>query len=359
MKSLDMARLRARVIAETRKFFDQRSYLEVDTPLLAPALIPEPHIEVFATAYRAPHDGAGAQSVAGPAARYLIPSPEVWMKELLSAGYGNIYQLGHCFRNAESFGPQHSPEFTMLEWYTVDADYMDSADHTDALLEHLTSMLTGLPDRLSARLPAERIRACRPPALRLSVCEAFEQYAGIGASAFDGVQQMREAAASAGLSVRPAGDGAENDGESYDDLFQRMFLTFVEENLPTDRPLILTDYPAAVPTLAEQKPGTPFARRWELYLSGIEIANCYSEERDPDRLRSYLQHADDAKRQALVPHPAADGLVAFSSAPTCSGVALGMDRLLMALTATKEIREVIFSTTFGIFRSPQAGRGQE
>ncbi len=343
-----MARLRARVIAETRKFFDQRSYLEVDTPLLAPALIPEPHIEVFATEHRNPHGDADPGAAGPGVARFLIPSPEVWMKELLTAGYGNIYQLSHCFRNAESAGPQHSPEFTMLEWYTVNADYMDSADDTDALLEHLTSML-------AARLPPDRVRACRPPALRLSVSEAFERYAGIGAGAFDDVERMREAAASAGLSVRPAGD--ESGGESYDDLFQRMFLTFVEENLPTDRPVILTDYPAAVPTLAEQDADTPFARRWELYLAGIEVANCYSEERDSDRLRSYLQHAEEAKLRALVPHPAADGLVAFSSAPACSGVALGVDRLLMALTAAKDIREVIFSTTFGIFRSPQAGRG--
>ncbi|MEE8440842.1 MAG: amino acid--tRNA ligase-related protein [Spirochaetia bacterium] len=327
-----MARLRARVIAETRRFFDLRSYLEVDTPLLAPALIPEPHIEVFATEYRVPHCVAGTP-------RFLIPSPEVWMKELLSAGYGNIYQLGHCFRNAESTGPRHSPEFTMLEWYNVDADYMQSADHIDDLLEHLTSMLTD-------HIPAERIRACRPPAFRLSVSESFRRYAGIGAGAFDSVEQMRGAASAAGLSVQHTGA----EGESYDDLFQRMFLTLVEEKLPTDRPVILTDYPAALPTLAEQSPGTPFARRWELYLCGIEVANCYSEERDPDRLRSYLQHAREAKRRALVPHPAADGLVAFSSAPVCSGVALGVDRLLMALTGAKEITEVIFSTTFGIFR---------
>jgi len=282
MMSLDMARLRARVIAETREFFDQRSYLEVDTPLLAPALIPEPHIEVFATEYRNLQGESSEESAAET--RYLIPSPEVWMKELLCAGYGNIYQLGHCFRNAENVGPRHSPEFTMLEWYTVSAAYMDSADHTDALLEHLVSGLTNDREPRPARLSADRIRACRPPSLRLSVAEAFELYAGIGADAFENEERMRAAAASAGLSVGP--------GEEYDDLFQRMFLTFVEEKLPTDRPVILTDYPAAVPTLAEQDPDTPFARRWELYLAGIEVANCYSEERSPDRLRAYIQHEE-------------------------------------------------------------------
>jgi elongation factor P--(R)-beta-lysine ligase len=347
-----MARLRAGVISQIRAFFDQRSYLEVDTPLLAPALIPEPHLEVYATEHRTPYDqpprpaGERASSAEPSSARYLIPSPEVWMKELLANGFGNIYQLGHCFRNAESTGPQHSPEFTMLEWYTVDADYLDSADRTDELLDHLST-------RLAPELPSVQSRACRPPAHRVSVAEAFEEYAGIRANAFESTEGMREAATAAGLSVDRLG------GNSYDDLFQRMFLTFVEEKLPRDRPVILTDYPAAVPTLAEQSPGTPFARRWELYLCGIEVANCYSEERDPERIRAYLEHADEKKQQGMVPHPPVEGLAAFSGAPACSGVALGVDRLLMALTGVSDIREVIFSTSFGIFRSPHVGRGQE
>jgi elongation factor P--(R)-beta-lysine ligase len=352
MKSPQMARLRAGVISQIRYFFDQRSYLEVDTPLLAPALIPEPHIEVFATEHRTPYDnptpaiGELASSDRPSAARYLVPSPEVWMKELLAEGYPDIYQLGHCFRNAESTGPQHSPEFTMLEWYTLNADYMDSADRTEELLDHLTTVL-------GSELPPEQSRACRPPAHRMSVCEAFGEYAGIGAQAFEGTEQMREAAAAAGLAVD------RTVGQSYDDLFQRMFLTFVEEKLPRHRPVILTDYPAAVPTLAKQTSGSPFARRWELYLHGIEVANCYSEERDPERIRAYLGHADEEKRHALVPHPPVEGLAAFANAPPCSGVALGVDRLLMALTGIPDIGEVIFSTSFGIFRAPNVGRGLE
>lgn len=271
------------------------------------------------------------------------------MKELLAAGYPSIYQLGHCFRNGESVGPLHRPEFTLLEWYTVGATYTDSARITEDLLERLATRL----GRGKPFAPPECIATCRPPALRLTVAEAFERYAGVPASAFDGEEQMVRAATSVGLTTPPS--EAERGGrerDHYDEIFQRIFLTFVEPRLPKDRPVILTDYPSAVPTLAEQQSGTPFARRWELYLAGVEVANCYSEERNGERLAGYLRNTSSAKATALVPHPPASGLTAFAAAPPCSGVALGVDRLLMALSGASDIGKVIFPRTFGIFRSP-------
>ena len=126
MVSVDVARLRAATLRAIRSFFDRRGYLEVDTPVLAPELIPEAHIEVFRTELVDPYADAGAARDV----RYLIPSPEIWMKRLLAQGYGNIYYLGKAFRNAESRSRMHRPEFTMLEWYTVGADYLSQADLT-------------------------------------------------------------------------------------------------------------------------------------------------------------------------------------------------------------------------------------
>lgn len=327
MKSRDLAALRAALIASLRGFFDSRGYLEVDTPLLVPALIPEPYIEVFETAF---HDPA-ADGQARPL--YLIPSPEVRMKRLLAHGYGDMYQLSHCFRNHESVGPQHSPEFTMLEWYTTEASHLESADLVDELLPAVAAAVITLPGADPSALSA-----CRLPAERLSVAEAFERYAAVPAEAFvDAAMNgdaLREAARSAGLRTRP--------DESADDLFQRFFLTHVEPELPADRPVILTDYPASVPTLAERLPGSPFARRWELYVCGMELANCYAEERDRELLQAYLDHAAGSKSAAVVPHPTDASLLEFSAAPPCSGVALGVDRLLMAVSGARDIREVIF-----------------
>lgn len=114
----------------------------------------------------------------------------------------------------------------------------------------------------------------------------------------------------------------------------------MEPALPRDRPVFLTDYPALVPTLACTDGTT--AERWELYLAGMEVANCYSEERDRRVLEEFLASEGMRKAGALVPHPPAMELLEFANAPQCSGVALGVDRLIMAMLGIRDIRGVIF-----------------
>ncbi|NCC65549.1 MAG: elongation factor P--(R)-beta-lysine ligase, partial [Spirochaetia bacterium] len=97
-----------------RSFFDERGYTEVDTPLLSPTLIPESTIENFATRFENPFLPSSEL--------YLVPSPEIYMKQLIAQGFGSIYQISHCFRNSEQLGHIHNPEFTMLEYYTMQAD---------------------------------------------------------------------------------------------------------------------------------------------------------------------------------------------------------------------------------------------
>ena len=124
---IELLRARSRFTQAVRAFFLERRYLEVDTPLLAPALIPEPALEVFRTEWIDPRSLSAREL-------FLIPSPELWMKRLLARGSGNLFQICKAFRNFEALGRYHNPEFTMLEWYTVGAGYLDSADLTDELL---------------------------------------------------------------------------------------------------------------------------------------------------------------------------------------------------------------------------------
>ena len=134
------------------------------------------------------------------------------------------------------------------------------------------------------------------------------------------------------------------------DLFQKIFLGFVEPNLPVSRPVVLYDYPALIPTLARHKSGTPWAERWELYLAGVEIANCYTEETDPDVYEHYYR--DQENRQALVAHPGDWELVRIireKGFPLCSGTALGLDRLFMFLLNRKSIRDLL---PYGAFLPP-------
>ena len=320
MLSIDVARFRARLLSTLRRFFDELGYLEVDTPVLAPDLIPEAHIEVFATEVVHPYEATAAR-------RFLVPSPEIWMKRLLAHGYGDIYYLGKVFRNAESTSPIHHPEFTMLEWYTVGSSAADQADRTEDLLR-----------RLCRALPkAEGSPRVGRRAERMTVAESFARYAGTPSISFGDGTSLRNAATRLGLHVSP--------GEEEENLFQRIFLTFVEPSLPRDRPLILYDYPALVPTLAKTKAGSSAGKtseRWELYLDGMELANCYTEERDRRRLERFLARETERKRDARVAHPSAESLLEFAAAPECSGVALGVDRLVMALLGLRDIRGVIF-----------------
>lgn len=303
-------RARADLLARVRDFFNRHGHLEVDTPLAAPRLIPEPAIEVFPVRWV---DRARARPEL-----YLLPSPELWMRKLLAAGSGSIYQICHCFRNVEETSPQHAPEFTMLEWYTVGATYLDSATLTGELLEAM-----GI---------AGAVR-------RVTMEELFRVHAGLDLAAIDEPAAMREAAIRAGLVAGPGAD--------WEECFNKIFLTAVEPQLRALGPVIVLDYPSRIRTLARRKPGTPYSERWELYVDGVELANCYGEETDPVVVRAYLREEADRKRAALVPHPPDTG-IGDLAVPPCSGVALGLDRLIMRALGLTSLEQVIYFPGFGI-----------
>jgi lysyl-tRNA synthetase class 2 len=321
----ELLEIRARIIRETRAFFDGAGYLEVDTPLLAPNLIPESCLEVFETALEPP---AGSRDRRRPL--WLVPSPEIWMKPLIARHRISMYQICRCFRNGESRGRLHSPEFTMLEYYTMDADYLDSLAVTEDLFRRLEPFAAG------------NAGALRPPFARLTVEEAFTRWAGFSlyAAAERGAKAMEEAARSLGLDPPP--------GLGTAALYDLIFIHAVEPKLPRGRPVALMDYPAFVPCLAQNRAGGYAKERWELYVNGIELANCYSEETDAAKVRAFFEsEGAEKERQALVPHAVdPDYWRVFAPAngqgfPRCSGVALGLDRLIMALTGKSSIDAVI------------------
>jgi elongation factor P--(R)-beta-lysine ligase len=300
-----------------RSFFTESGYGEVDTPTLSPFLIPEPAIEVFRTEY-IPSRGSHVPL-------WLIPSPEIWMKRLLAQGSGSIFQISHSFRNSDFGGPMHNPEFRLLEWYTVGSGYLDSI----AIAEDLFSRL------LSEEPPRRPKEQLAPPFLRLTMEEAFHHFAGIELAACQDVRAMKEA----GLRQRVAMPAE----PTWEEAFHIVFLTLVEPRLPRDRPLALTDYPALVPTTARRKTGTPWSERWELFVDGVEIANCYTEETEPAALRALLRDESERKKGSRVPHRIDHGLAEIFPAdfPICSGAALGVDRLEMVFRGEKSLEGVI------------------
>lgn len=311
-----IAKKRNKLYQSIRTFFDKRGYLEVETPTLSPNLIPEATIDNFATTF--------INEFQGSCELYMIPSPEIFMKKLIAQGSGSIYQISKCFRNCEQIGEIHNPEFSMLEYYTVDYDEKDSILLTEKFLKE--TALEGCPKNV---LDSFEI---------LSVREAVKKYAnGIDLDELQNSKILREQAEKLGLLIPGP--------ESWDDTFNRIFINFVEPNLPTNHPVCLIDYPKQIECLAEQKGN--YRRRWELYINGIEIANCYLEERNVQAIKDYYSkeyqkllstRADNGK---VIPDVDNTFANIFKTFPKCSGVAIGLDRLLMVETEITNINEAL------------------
>ncbi|MFO7850541.1 MAG: amino acid--tRNA ligase-related protein [Spirochaetia bacterium] len=352
---MDFSGIKARssVQKQIRSFFSSRGYLEVETPILSPGVIPEAPIELFETGYI---DGEG-----GERPLYMLPSPELYMKKLLAEGSGDIFQLIRSFRNGEESGPMHNPEFTMLEWYTTKADYHDSIRTAEELFLSLVELAEaesfkvrsgGRPPTArssSATAAAERLR---PPFRTMSVNDAFIRYAGVDLLENQNRKSLLKTVEGRGLS-RPSPE------ESWEQLFNRLLLGYVEPSLPKDSPTVLYDYPAQIPAIAKRCRKGPWIERWELYLGEVEIANCYSEETDPERVRSFCEreYAAKAADARVVPDMDEEFLSLFDanrndlpSFPDCSGTALGVDRLVMLLTGQASLEGVILFPFSDILR---------
>jgi lysyl-tRNA synthetase class 2 len=320
-----MIRRRGAVLSAIRSHLGGAGYLEVETPRLARAPIPESHIELFRTTFRSP---AGTREEL-----FLLPSPEYWLKQLLAAGSGNIFEIARCFRNVEEVSPYHRREFSMLEFYTLDTDAEGSIALTEELIRAVVAEVDG--DLLDPEIRSTLRDSTPYPTM--SMADAFYRFAGIELESHLSMESLSRAAREMGMRV--------SEEEGWEDLFQRLFLTHVEPQLPTERPLFLTDYPAAIPTLARQKPGTPWADRWELYFRGQEVANCYGEETNPEEIALFM--ADEAARKqahSVEPHPVDPGFLQRPGQrlPRCSGVALGVDRLIMTLADLSSLDGVIY-----------------
>lgn len=308
-------RKRSDLYGNIRRFFDTRGYLEVFTPSLSASLIPEPTIKNFSTTF--------INSFMEKRELYLIPSPEIFMKRMLASGSGSIYQISQCFRNAEQLGEIHNPEFSMLEYYTVDFDEKDSITLTEEFLKEIS--FADAPSYVTSK------------PLVMSVEEAVKKYSGLDLLKAQDYRFLKDHAEKRGLYVP--------DGEAWDDTFNRIFINDVEPSLPIACPVILTDYPKQIECLALEKEGRPYRARWEMYINGVEVANCYAEETDKEKIEKYYEKEYSRLRQERKKTgeviPEADFSFTQIDMPKSSGVAIGLDRLLMVELGLKEITPLL------------------
>ena len=324
---------RMAVIAAIRLFFAERDFTEVETPALQTSPGIEPHLIAFKTELREPFRDGESRRL------YLHTSPEFAMKKLLVAGQKRIYQLARCFRNAERSGTHH-PEFTMLEWYRVGTDYRALMTDCEALLH---AVMAAVP--ATALVRGDK---CSDPDAEwnyLTVAEAFQRDAGIDLLATAPEASVPDAglfrveADRIGVFTSPS--------DSWEDVFFRIFLARIEDGLGIDAPTVLYDYPVSMAALSRVKTDDPrLAERFELYASGLELANAYSELTDAAEQRRRFE-SDVARKRELFgsAYPIDEDFLAALDygLPNCAGIALGVDRLVMLATGAPTIEEVLWA----------------
>lgn len=310
--NIETIRERNKIINIIRDFFTHREYLEVETPLLSPYLIPESNIETFETTHIHPFKGKKSS--------YLVPSPEVWLKRFISIHKCNIFEISKCFRNSEQSGKHHNPEFSMIEYYTMDADHNNSLNLTIELLDYINKNYP------LSRLPREH--------QILTMEDAFIQYAGFSLKDNYTIEKLQLQMDRLKIEY----DKADN----WEVSFNRIFLDKVEPQLTKDKNLFLTDFPSKIKTLAKDITGTPWAQRWELYIGGIECGNCYNEECNKEAVEEYFKAETKEKETNLTQHNVDISYPSiFSNFPNCSGGAIGIDRLIMGILGIDNIQGVI------------------
>lgn len=308
--SIEALKARAQLYRTIREFFAQRDVMEVETPIVSQAGVTDVHL---ASVQAQRHIEGRVQQ------QYLQTSPEFAMKRLLAAGSGPIYQICKVFRDDEH-GRKHNSEFTMLEWYRPGLDLRELMHETAALLNVCL---------------AHRFDEIRP--LVLSYKHAFQDRLDINPLQAT-LAQLKQTAQRVGLTL-DLGD----DRLAYMDL---LFSHFVEPSLGFDTPIFLTDFPPEMASLAKvrlDEDGEEVAARFEVYIEGLELANAYDELLDASVLRARFE-ADNQERDklGLQVMPLDENLLAaLAHMPECSGIALGIDRLLMVATQKLNIEQVI------------------
>ena len=320
---MKLLRIRQQIIHGIREWYELHDFIETETPLLVSAPSPESQFSPIKT-------DSG----------FLITSPEFQMKRLLAGGFEKIYQLARCFRKAES-GPLHNQEFTMLEWYR-------SNEALEVLMLDIEQMVIHLSGTIAAENFQEKIPL--PPWPRVTVCSLFKKHLNIILDGTESASQLRAKAQLSGhdkLLIDLSTQSDITESLAYEQIFFRLWNHF-ETELSASTPVFVYEWPMPLASLARDCPKrSGFAERVELYVNGMELANGFGELTDPaEQRRRFEQDLKNryAEGRSTVPLDEKFLKCLQQGMPESSGMASGVDRLIMWLCGAKQIREVLCFT---------------
>ncbi|MGZ8676824.1 MAG: lysine--tRNA ligase [Solirubrobacterales bacterium] len=306
---------RARTIAAVRRWFDDRGFIEVETPVLQPL-----YGGALARPFTTHHNALDRDL-------YLRIATELYLKRLVVGGIDKVYELGKDFRN-EGISHKHNPEFTMLEWYEAYADYEDTARELEQLVSEVAEKVLGTTE-------VERDGATidlAPPWRRLTLREAIEERSGIDVLEHPTREQLAEA-----MGSEPSPE------EGWGKLVDGLLSKEVEPKLI--QPTFVLDYPVELSPFAKaHRSEEGLVERWEAFVGGMEISNAFTELNDPDeQRRRFEQQREEIERgdEGAQPYDETYVQALEQGMPPTSGVGLGIDRLVMILTGAQTLREVV------------------
>ncbi len=315
--------VRERVIQTIRGYFKSLGFHEVFTPIMVPVPSIEPNLEVFETELRT--------STGKKRRAFLISSPEYAHKKLLAAGVGSLFEITRSFRNEEEVSSLHSPEFSILEWYRINSDYTDTMKD----FEQLFLKIIGKKEMIYQNEKYD----LSLPWPRLSVAEAFKKFSGIDTETLLDEKKLLKAGKEKGYKV--------TDETTWEQIFYQIFLNEIEPKLKKSRkPTFIYDYPLAQASLSQPKKEDPrFAERFEIFLAGVELGNCFSELTDAEAQHKRFEKDKTLRRaQGKLDFPIDEDFVEAlrESMPVCSGIAVGVDRLVMLAADTASVSDTLF-----------------
>lgn len=303
------------------EFLQSKNYLEIDLPVLSPALTPESYLEVFETEFRYFKERKKL---------YLVPSPELFLKRLLSYGIGSCYYLNKAFRNSEPNSHLHSSEFTMLEYYKTKASYMDIADELLALLRYIARKLFG-KEKITYKGKKISLRQWE----KVSISQAFFTYAAIDEDVLFDHHRFIQRAQEKGYAIKSF---------SYENLFSQIYVQEIEPHLGTNGyPTLIYDYPKEFAALAKLNPDKKTAQRFEFYIAGIELGDCYTELTDwKEQQERFTSEQNMRIQSGKIIHPVDKGFIETLQygLVDCAGIAIGFERLAMIFADATSIQEL-------------------
>ena len=338
--------IREKVLTAIRRFFLDRGFHDIETPLLTGSLPPESYLDVFETTLLDRH----RKKIRS----FLPTSPEPFLKKLLVAGIGNCFCLTKSFRNTEGQSKTHNPEFTILEWYRVDADYTDIMKDCEELILFINTYLLRSKEPSAGTQSSTKLTYqgntvhLAPPWERLTVVEAFRRYAGMNLLSSLTRGALARVSRKKGYRVRR--------DDLWEELFHEIFLNEIEPKLGRGKPTIIYDYPIALAALSQKKRNDPrFAERFEFYIEGLELGDAYSELTDWKEQQSRFR-AEQKERDRLgkTAHPIdTDFITALKAGmPKAGGIAVGVDRLSMLFANVTDIADTLFFPARDLFSFP-------